>query len=1022
MPRLICCLSVLLTILVGCGSFNAYLRSPFVETYVICTPAQPSKLETLAAREMQRVLYQRTGEKVAVIHSERGIPAWMSGVALAGKERALAAVFAADAPSSPALSALKPQQYMIKTIETQTGNQQVLIAGGDDAGTLYGAYRYAEHLGARFYLHGDVFPDQRMKLALPALEEYGKPLFELRGIQPFHDFNEGPDWWNEADYQCAIGQLAKLRMNFIGLHTYPEGGPHAEPTVWIGQTKDVEPDGRVTASYPSTYNNTIRADAVPGNWGYESKKTGDFIHGAAQMFDRDAYGPAVMNNHFPKPDTPEACNDVFNRTGLMLKTSFELAHALGVKTCVGTETPLTIPKLVRDRLSAQNKSTTDTATLMEVYSGIFSRIMKTYPIDYYWMWTPEWWTWTGTTPEASNATLKDMQAACAAAQAVGAPFKLATCGWVLGPQFDRALFDRELPKEMALSCINRAVGMTPVEAGFTAVQGRPKWAIPWMEDDPALTAPQLWAARMRRDGADAFDYGCTGLMGIHWRTRILEPNVAALAAAGWQQEPWHSQWRAKQKGERKSGPLSGKYASFPPQAVGGTTEDPVYLDVRWNVKGYDFEVPNGTYTVTLCFNEPIHDAPGKRIFGVKLQGEKVLDKFDIFSQAGGKNIAVDEEFRNIEVTAGWLSIAFDGEVEHPAIAAIIIEGIGFTKKINCGGPAWKDYQADWPENEYTEITPEILDFYTDWARVNFGETVAPAIAALFARIDGKLPRPFDWIEGPGGLAPSPTPWEQVAKQYAFVDELAAHRPQVTGAGNLERFDYWLHQFQYLKTGEMLRCHWANFDRVMNEVNPQRKSKDQGQRDAVLQAPDLAERRQKVRAQALPIRREMVRLTGELYGHLLATVSNIGEMGTVSNINQHTVPAMLERPGEELEKLLGEPLSADLQPDKAYHGPARVFLRSRRTMAHKGESLKFQAVILSEQPLTTAVIYWRPLGGTFYRRQPLMHINRGCYTAEIPASATRGTAIEYYIQMKAGAEQARYPATAPGLNETVVVMD
>ena len=60
-----------------------------------------------------------------------------------------------------------------------------------------------------------------------------------------------------------------------------------------------------------------------------------------------------------------------------------------------------------------------------------------------------------------------------------------------------------------------------------------------MEDDPGLTMPQLWAGRMRRDAADSLAYGCTGLMGIHWRTRILGPNVSALAQAAWDQRGWN---------------------------------------------------------------------------------------------------------------------------------------------------------------------------------------------------------------------------------------------------------------------------------------------------------------------------------------------------------------------------------------------------------------------------------------------------------------------------------------------------
>ena len=149
-----------------------------------------------------------------------------------------------DARLKSSVASLEPQQYQIKTLNY--GNQRaMLITGGDSVGTLYAAYRLAEHLGIRFYLHGDVIPDTRIALNLPELNEQSKPLFNLRGIQPFHDFVEGPDWWNADDYKAIIAQLPKLRMNFIGLHTYPEGGVGPEPTVWIGLAEDVEPDGSV---------------------------------------------------------------------------------------------------------------------------------------------------------------------------------------------------------------------------------------------------------------------------------------------------------------------------------------------------------------------------------------------------------------------------------------------------------------------------------------------------------------------------------------------------------------------------------------------------------------------------------------------------------------------------------------------------------------------------------------------------------------------------------------------------------
>ena len=159
------------------------------------------------------------------------------------------------------MQSLQPQQYLLKTIPLSSSDRKpvLLVVGGDAIGTLYGAYRLAEHLGVRFYLHGDVVPDGKISLTLPLLDERGEALFKTRGIQPFHDFPEGPDWWNTDDYKAIIAQLPKLRMNFIGLHTYPEGGVGPEPTVWIGLKDDVNPDGTVRFSSQSSYENTLRA-------------------------------------------------------------------------------------------------------------------------------------------------------------------------------------------------------------------------------------------------------------------------------------------------------------------------------------------------------------------------------------------------------------------------------------------------------------------------------------------------------------------------------------------------------------------------------------------------------------------------------------------------------------------------------------------------------------------------------------------------------------------------------------------
>ena len=199
--------------------------------------------------------------------------------------------------------------------------------------------------------------------------------------------------------------------------------------------------------------------------------------------------------------------------------------------------------------------------------------------------------------------------------------------------------------------------------------------------------------------------------------------------------------------------------------------------------------------------EPAYDRPGVRVFGVNLQDKPVIEGLDIFAKVG-KNKALDYTFKDITVTDGRLRIDFTYQVEFPCIAAIVAEGPARVRKINCGGDAYKDFAADWPAST-TGGRQRYLpadDFYSDWAAAQFGPEVGRSAGPIFARIDCHMPRSSDWIDGPGGVKPDPRPLNAVNGDYAFVDELAALRPLVQGAGNLERFDYWLNSFRYNRAG------------------------------------------------------------------------------------------------------------------------------------------------------------------------------------------------------------------------------
>jgi alpha-glucuronidase len=157
---------------------SAVSNAAAAEAVIVCS-ARAGSVETLAAREVQRYVYLRTGALLPIAEKAADANAIMLAV---------------DA-------GLKREQYRLKT-SAQAGKKTLAITGGSPVAVLYGAYAFAEKLGVRFYLHGDVVPDEQSAFALPELDETRQPLFETRGIQPFHDFPEGPDWWDEDDYKC----------------------------------------------------------------------------------------------------------------------------------------------------------------------------------------------------------------------------------------------------------------------------------------------------------------------------------------------------------------------------------------------------------------------------------------------------------------------------------------------------------------------------------------------------------------------------------------------------------------------------------------------------------------------------------------------------------------------------------------------------------------------------------------------------------------------------------------------------
>jgi len=133
-----------LVVWLAAGAWSAALAG---RPTVVVRSEEADRLVRLAAREVVRYVYLRTGQLLPVVTS---VP-----------EDADAVVVRTDPVT------LKPQHFRLRT--TRQGDAVRLeVAGGDGLGTLYAAYRLAEHLGVRFYLHGDVVPDDRVPWRVPS--------------------------------------------------------------------------------------------------------------------------------------------------------------------------------------------------------------------------------------------------------------------------------------------------------------------------------------------------------------------------------------------------------------------------------------------------------------------------------------------------------------------------------------------------------------------------------------------------------------------------------------------------------------------------------------------------------------------------------------------------------------------------------------------------------------------------------------------------------------------------------------
>jgi beta-galactosidase len=152
--------------------------------------------------------------------------------------------------------------------------------------------------------------------------------------------------------------------------------------------------------------------------------------------------------------------------------------------------------------------------------------------------------------------------------------------------------------------------------------------------------------------------------------------------------------------------------------IQNTEDDALYQsEIYGDSETMDFiikNVPKGKTKVTLKFCETYYDQSEGRMFDVAINGEPVLENFDIFAETG-KFKALDKEF-TVDNKTGQIEITFPRiKFNLAKICAFKVETKRKVFAYNCGGGdytdksglVWKSYLPQAPfDNEYFKIGPK----------------------------------------------------------------------------------------------------------------------------------------------------------------------------------------------------------------------------------------------------------------------------------------------------------------------------
>lgn len=395
--------------------------------------------------------------------------------------------------------------------------KRVTLSAGNDHALLYAVYGFLERQGTIFGIDGENAPlEPSTTLVLPKSHQAwtDAPNFAVRGLLPWPDFLNCISVYNDEDFKAYFANMLRMRFNMFGMHVYTQNDPLAE--------------SYLSFDFAGAGHRAALEDSTMTSWGYLPQRTSTFKMGGAQFFDRETFGSDATRL--------AADNwDIADRTAKMLSRAFNWASALGIRTGIGFEpyqNPAEILRALPPEARAHPGGLVESVIGKDLLERRLADLLERYPmVDYVWLWEDESANWESRSKNIPLSVTPFMQAHDFLRR--HAPKKkLVLAGWGGVVRNFQSLHQR-LPGDIVFAALSNSLGWDPVSEEFGKLEGRERWPIPWLEDDPSMWLPQFRASRFESDMKRARSFGCQGMLGIHWRHRIVDPTASYLARAAW---------------------------------------------------------------------------------------------------------------------------------------------------------------------------------------------------------------------------------------------------------------------------------------------------------------------------------------------------------------------------------------------------------------------------------------------------------------------------------------------------------